>query len=97
MGNYKDIMAFIEGLIKRDKPFLIIKYSVSFNDMCNSCYEVVTMGGGKLNYMPIDRRAAMSAVRLHELPLLHEMNNRNMIWGDKRFKTMYKKLKIKGV
>lgn len=97
MGNYKDIMAFIEGLIKRDKPFLIIKYSVSFNDMCSSCYEVVTMGGGKLHYMPIDRRVAMSAVRLHELPLLHEMNNRNMIWGDKRFKAMYKKLKINGV
>lgn len=97
MGNYKDIMAFIEGLIKRDKPFLIIKYSTSFNDMCSSCYEVVTMGGGKLNYMPIDRRVALWALRLHELPLLHEMNHRNMIWGDERFKTMYKKLKIKGV
>lgn len=95
MGNYKDIMAFIEGLIKRDKPFLIIKYGVSFVGITNNCYEVVTMGGGKLNYMPIDRRVAMSAVRLHELPLLHETSNRNMIWGDKRFKTMYKKLKIR--
>lgn len=90
-------MAFIEGLIKRDKPFLIIKYSISFNDICNSYYEVVTMGGGKLHYMPVDRREALSAVRLHELPLLHEVNNRNMIWGDKRFKTMYNKLKIKEV
>lgn len=94
MGNYKYIMAFIEGLIKRDKPFLIIKYSASFVGITNNCYEVVTMGGGKLNYMPIDRRVAMSSIRLHELPLLHEMSNRNMIWGDKRFKTMYKKLKI---
>ena len=91
MGNYKDIMEFIEGLIKRDKPFLIIKYSISFDDMCNSCYEVVTMGGGKLHYMPIDRRVAMSAVRLHELPMLHEIDNRNMIWGDDRFKEKYKK------
>lgn len=90
-------MAFIEGLIKRDKPFLIIKYGVSFVGMTNNCYEVVTMGGGKLHYMPIDRRLAMSAIRLHELPLLYEMDNRNMIWGDKRFKTMYNKLKIKGV
>lgn len=65
--------------------------------MCNSCYEVVTMGGGNLNYMPIDRRVALSVVRLHELPLLHEMDNRNMIWGDTRFKVMYNKLKIKGV
>lgn len=96
MGNYKDVMAFIEGLIKRDKPFLIIKYGVSFVGMSNSCYEVVTIGGGKLHYMPIDRRAAMSAVRLHELPLLHEVNNRNMIWGDTRFKKKYKKV-CKGV
>lgn len=65
--------------------------------MCNSCYEVVTMGGGNLNYMPIDRRVALSVVRLHELPLLHEMDNRNMIWGDTRFKAMYNKLKIKEV
>lgn len=91
MGNYKDIMAFIEGLIKRDKPFLIIKYSISFSDMCSSCYEVVTMGGGNLHYLPIDRRVAMSAVRLHELPLLHSLDNRNMIWGDERFKELYKK------
>lgn len=90
-------MEFIEGLIERDKPFLIIKYSISFKDMCSSCYEVVTMGGGNLHYMPIDRRVAMSVVRLHELPLLHEMNNHNIVWGDKRFKAMYKKLKIKGV
>ena len=84
-------MAFIEGLIKRDKPFLIIKYGVSFLGMTNSCYDVVTMGGGKLHYMPIDRRSAMSVVRLHELPLLHEVNNRNMIWGDEKFKERYKK------
>lgn len=90
-------MAFIEGLIKRDKPFLIIKYGVSFVGMTNNYYEVVTMGGSKLHYMPIDRRLAMSAIRLHELPLLHEMDNRNMIWGDKRFKTMYNKLKFKEV
>lgn len=96
MGNYKDIMAFIEGLIKRDKPFLIIKYSISFNDMCSSCYEVVTMGGGKLHYMPIDRRIANEAIRLHELPLLHKVDNRNMIWGDTRFKKKYKKV-CKGV
>lgn len=94
MGNYKDIMAFIEGLIKRDKPFLIIKYGVSFVGMTNNCYEVVTMGGGKLHYMPIDRRLAMSAIRLHELPLLYEMDNRNMIWGDENFKKQFKKKKM---
>lgn len=96
MGNYKDIMSFIEGLIKRDKPFLIIKYGVSFVGMTNSCYEVVTMGGGKLHYMPIDRRIANEAICLHELPFLHKVDNRNMIWGDKEFKKKYKKV-CKGV
>lgn len=59
--------------------------------MTNSCYDVVTMGGGRLHYLPIDRRIANEAIRLHKLPLLHKVDNRNMIWGDEDFKKAYKK------
>lgn len=97
MGNYKDIMAFVGSLVERNKPFLIIKYASVFLDRANNAYEVVTLGGSKLRYTPIDRKVALEAIKKFELPLLHSLDNRNMIWGDKRFKTMYKKLKIKEV
>jgi hypothetical protein len=97
MSNYKDMMAFIESLISRDKPFLIIKYCLSSLDMANNAYEIVTLGGKKLRYFPIERPDAVSAITRFELPLLHEMDNRNMIWGDERFKEKYKRLCLKEI
>ena len=96
MGNYKDIMAFVGSLVKRGKPFLIIKYCLSSFDRANNAYEIVTIGGSKLRYMPIERNVALEAIDRYELPLLHELDNRNMIWGDKEFKKKYKKV-CKGV
>lgn len=91
MGNIKDYGAFIDSLVDRDRPFLIIKYCLSCLDRTNNAYEVVTMGSSKLNYTPIERNVAIKAIRRHELPLLHKLDNRNMIWGDDRFKEKYKK------
>lgn len=91
MGNYKDYGALIDSLVERDKPFLIIKYCLKSLDKANNAYEVVTMGSSKLNYTPIERNVAIKAIRRHELPLLHKLDNRNMIWGDKDFKKAYKK------
>lgn len=93
MGNYKDMLGFIEGLIKRGKPFLLIKYGITFFDVANNCYEVVTMGRKNLNYAPIERSAAISAINKFNLPLLHQIDSRNAIWGDKNFKKEYEKYK----
>ena len=92
MGNYKDMIGAIESIIKRDKPYLIIKYANVFLDRANNTYEIVTLGGSKLRYLPIDRKDALNAICKFDIPLLYEVDNRNMIWGDERFKTKYKKL-----
>lgn len=91
MGNYKDMIAFIGSLVERNKPFLIVKYASVFLDRANNTYEIVTIGGGKLRYTPIDRKDALEAIRKFELPLLHKVDNRNMIWGDEEFKKQFKK------
>lgn len=91
MGNIKDYGALIDSLVERDKPFLIIKYCLTCLDRANNAYEVVTIGSRKLIYTPIDRDVAIKAIRRHELELLHKSDNRNMIWGDYRFKEKYQK------
>lgn len=83
-------MAFVGNLVERNKPFLIIKYGTTFLDRANNIYEVVTIGAGKLRYMPIERRVALDAIDRYELPLLHSLDNRNMIWGDENFKVKFK-------
>jgi hypothetical protein len=91
MGNYKDYGALIDSLVNREKPFLIVKYCLTSFHRANNVYEIVTMGSRHLNYTPIERDTAIKAIRKHELPLLHSLDNRNMIWGDAMFKEKYKK------
>lgn len=91
MGNYKDYGALIDSLVDRGKPFLIVKYCLSSMDRVNNAYEVVTIGSHQLNYTPIEREIAIKAIRKHELPMLYEMDNRNMIWGTTDFKQTYRK------
>lgn len=91
MGNYKDYGALIDSLVERGKPFLIVKYCLSSLDRANNAYEVVTIGSHHLNYTTLDRTVAIEAIRKHELPLLHEMDNRNMIWGTMDFKQAFRK------
>lgn len=91
MGNYKDYGALIDSLVEKGKPFLIIKYCLTSMDRTNSVYEVVTIGSHHLYYTAIGRNVAMQAIRRHELPILHEVDSRNMIWGNERFKELYKK------
>ena len=92
MGNYKDMIGAIESIIKRDKPYLIIKYANVFLEQANNVYEIVTLAGNQLRYLPIDRKDALNAIRKFDIPLLHKMDNRNMIWGDERFKEKYRRL-----
>lgn len=91
MGNYKDYGVLIDSLVSRDKPFLIVKFSVYFLERANNVYEIVTISGKKLNYTPIERNVAIKAIRKYELPLLHKVDSRNMIWGTEDFKQKYKK------
>lgn len=91
MGNYKDYGVLIDSLVERGKPFLIVKYSTVFLDMANNTYEIVTIGGRLLRYTPIDRKEALEAIRRYELPLLHKVDSRNMIWGTTDFKQAFRK------
>lgn len=91
--GHKDMLSFIEMLVKKDKPFLIIKYGITFLDITSSCYEIVTLGSGKLSYTPIDRRIAVQAINKFDIPILHQVGNRDMIWGNEKFKEKYKKMK----
>lgn len=94
MGNYKFIEEVIDKYVRRKKPFLIIKYGTTFLDRANNIYEVVTIGAGKLRYMPIERRVALDAIDRYEIPLLHSLDSRNMIWGDENFKKQFKERRI---
>jgi hypothetical protein len=88
------MMELIERLINKNKPFLIIKYGVVFSDMANNCYELVTIDHNhRLHFAPIERQVAIKAIHRFRLPLLHEMDKRNMIWGDERFKEKYGRYK----
>ena len=91
MGNIKDYGSVIDNLVERGKPFLIVKYCLTSLDRANNAYEIITIGSHQLYYRPISRDVATQAIIRHELPLLHEVDNRNMIWGDVRFKELYKK------
>lgn len=89
-----DKIAYIGSLVDRNKSFLIIKYPISFLDRANNTYEIVTLGSKKLNYIPIDRKDALKAISKFEIPLLHSLDSRNMIWGDENFKKQFKKRRI---
>lgn len=90
MGNYKYMQEVIDGYVRRKKPFLIIKYGiVAFNGVTNNAYELVTLGMKKLHYFPIERKVAREVIEKHNLPLLHKLDSRNMIWGDEKFKVKF--------
>lgn len=95
MGNYRDLVAHIGKLKERNKPFLIIKYGVVFNDRANNAYEIVTLGSKRLCYTPIERAKALEAINKYNIPLLYNLgDSRNMIWGDAKFKDNYKRLNL---
>jgi hypothetical protein len=81
----------IDKYIRRKKPFLIIKYGiVAFNGVTNNAYELVTLGTKKLQYFPIEQKIATESIEKYNLPLLHKVDSRNMIWGDEEFKVKFK-------
>lgn len=95
MGNYKFMEEVIEKYIRRKKPFLIIKYGIiAFNGVTNNAYELVTLGTKKLHYYLIERKVAKEVIEKHNLPLLHKVDSRNMIWGDENFKKQFKERRI---
>ena len=90
-GNYKYMEEVIKKYVRRNKPFLIIKYGVTaFNGLANNAYELVTLGKKKLQYFPIERDVAKKVIEKYNLPLLHKVDSRNMIWGDDNFKVKFK-------
>ena len=96
MGNYKYMDEVIGRMVKQGKPFLIIKYGITaFTGVSCNVYEVVTIVGKKLQYVPIERQVALKAIDEHNLPQLYKMDSRNIIWGDERFKEQFKERGLK--
>lgn len=93
--NNKVMVCVIENLVKKRKPFLIIKYSAMSCGVSNVIYEVVYLSKWGNRYHTIDRRDALHAMKVLKLPLLHKVDNRHMIWGDENFKEEYKAWKRK--
>lgn len=78
-------------MVTRNKPFLIVKYGITaFNGVASNVYEVVTLGKKKLQYVPIERDIAIKVIKEYNLPMLHKMDSRNIIWGDEQFKEQFK-------
>lgn len=78
---------------KKGIPLIVIKYSISAFSMANNVYELLWIKNGKMEYRPLERIDAVAIIKSLELPVLHKVDNRNMIWGDERFKTEYLLLK----
>lgn len=96
MGNYKYLQDIIAKMVNKKKPFIIIKYGITdFNGQANNVYELVTLGRKNLQYVLLDRHIALGAIRKYNLPQLHKMDNRNVIWGDERFKDKFHNMGLK--
>jgi hypothetical protein len=96
MGNYKDMYAYVARLEEKNKPYLIVKYSLSMSDldMANNKYEVVSIVGRRLRYASLERREALDIIERWELPMLHSLDSRNKIWGKQEFKELFHKLNM---
>lgn len=84
----------IKKLKKKKEPFIIIKYGIVSLGYFGCEYELVTISNGKLNFKTLDHREAREAIRYFELPVLLKADTHNMIWGDDRFKDLYKEKKL---
>lgn len=85
----------LTSILGERNHFLIIKYGiVAFNGAADNAYELVTLGTKKLHYYPIERKVAREVIEKHNLPLLHKVDSRNMIWGDENFKIQFKERRI---
>lgn len=91
MGNYKYMEEVIDGYVRKKKPFIILKYSItSFNNQTNNVYEIATLGKKKLQYVLLDRVIARRMIEKYDLPVLWKVSSRGIIWGDKTFKAKFK-------
>lgn len=88
----ESIVDRVRRLVDNKKPFLIVKYGVTFVGITSNNYDLVTMYGDKLNYTPMERKEVMQVLREFDLPKLWDAgDNHNTIWGDEKFKEKFKK------
>lgn len=90
----EDRIKIVKKLIKKDKPFIIIKYGVFAIGFCMSAYELFTLNKDRLNYKTLSREEAQNIINHFDLPMLHKMDSHNIVWGDKRFKELCKDKKL---
>ena len=74
-------------------PFIVIKYGISAFGHSNNIYELLSIRNERVETTALERDDAVAIISRLSLPLLHSLDNRNMIWGDENFKETYKKLK----
>jgi hypothetical protein len=82
-----------KSLHKKGIPILVIKYSISAFSMANNVYELLWIKNGKMECLPLERIDAVTIIKTLSLPMLHKVDNRNVIWGDENFKAEYQLIK----
>lgn len=78
---------------KKGIPFIVIKYGITAFGQSNNIYELLSIRKDKVETNALGRDDAVAIISKLALPILHKLDNRNMIWGDANFKETYKKLK----
>lgn len=87
----------IRSLIKKKIPYIILKYKLFLvGSTTNSVtsYELCTLTrGGNLRPKVLDTLTAKYAIKNFKIPVIFKLDELNEIYGDERFKDIYKSKK----
>lgn len=97
MGNSTNAIArtALRNCIDKGKPFLICRCDSWLSLSPETVVPMWTLEtlrkNGAIRSYPLTGVEAMEAIREHNIPMLHKIDGNNCIWGDERFKEIYKK------
>ena len=77
------------SMAKKGVPFILIKYEITSFGFSNNVYELLAIKGEKVETTPLERDDAMAIIKKLSLPVLHKLDNSNIIWGYEAFKEVY--------
>ena len=77
------------SMAKKGVPFIIIKYEVTSFGYSNNIYELLSIRNERVETTPLERDDAVVIIKKLSLPLLHKLDNSNIIWGYETFKEVY--------
>lgn len=81
------------SMAKKGVPFIIIKYEITSFGYSNNIYELLFIRNERVETTPLERDDAMAIIKKLSLPVLHRLDNSNVIWGYEAFKEVYQTIK----